>query len=68
MRRAFCQGPEIRRGQRLAESNIDENTLYVKEIFVDQGPSLKRWRGPGPGKSGGDQKENVTYHRVVDER
>jgi len=43
--------------------NIDENTLYVKEIFVDQGPSIEKMAGQSPGKSGGNQKENVTYHR-----
>ncbi|MCD6153524.1 MAG: 50S ribosomal protein L22 [Syntrophobacterales bacterium] len=31
--------------------NIDENILYVKETFVSQGPSLKRWRARAQGRA-----------------
>lgn len=31
--------------------NIDENVLYVREIFVDQGPTLKRWRARAQGRA-----------------
>ncbi|MCD6486297.1 MAG: 50S ribosomal protein L22 [Syntrophobacterales bacterium] len=31
--------------------NMDENVLYVKEIFVDQGPTLKRWRARAQGRA-----------------
>ena len=36
--------------------NIDENILFVKEIFVDQGPSLKRWRARAQGRAAAIKK------------
>jgi large subunit ribosomal protein L22 len=36
--------------------NIDENILYVKEIFVDHGPSLKRWRARAQGRAAAIKK------------
>jgi large subunit ribosomal protein L22 len=35
---------------------IDENILYVKEAFVDQGPSLKRWRARAQGRAASIRK------------
>jgi large subunit ribosomal protein L22 len=35
---------------------MDENILYVKEIFVDQGPSLKRWRARAQGRAAAIKK------------
>ncbi len=43
--------------------NIDENILYVKEIFVDQGPSLKRWRARAQGRAAPIRKR--TSHITV---
>lgn len=37
-------------------ANIDENVLYVKEVFVDQGPSLKRWRARAQGRAAAIKK------------
>ncbi|MFP3870873.1 MAG: 50S ribosomal protein L22 [Syntrophobacteria bacterium] len=36
-----------------AEQNpaIDVDTLYVKRIFVDEGPSMKRWRPRAMGRA-----------------
>ena len=48
--------------------NIDENTLYIKEIFVDQGPSLKRWRARAQGRAAGIKKRTSHITVVVDER
>lgn len=48
--------------------SIDENTLYVKEIFVDQGPSLKRWRARAQGRAAGIKKRTSHITVVVDER
>jgi large subunit ribosomal protein L22 len=48
--------------------NIDENTLYVKEIFVDQGPSLKRWRARAQGRAAGIKKRMSHITVVVDEK
>lgn len=35
---------------------MDENILHVKEIFVDQGPSLKRWRARAQGRAASIKK------------
>jgi len=43
--------------------NIDENILYVKEVFVDQGPSLKRWRARAQGRAAPIKKR--TSHITV---
>ena len=37
-------------------AHIDENTLYVKEAFVDQGPCLKRWRARAQGRAASIKK------------
>jgi large subunit ribosomal protein L22 len=47
--------------------NIDENILYVKEIFVDQGPSLKRWRARAQGKAAGIKKRSSHITVILDE-
>jgi len=47
--------------------NIDENILYVKEIFVDQGPSLKRWRARAQGRAAGIKKRTSHITVVLDE-
>ena len=31
--------------------NIDEDTLYIKRIFVDGGPTMKRWRARAMGRA-----------------
>ncbi|MBW2557387.1 MAG: 50S ribosomal protein L22 [Deltaproteobacteria bacterium] len=43
--------------------NMDENVLYVKEVFVDQGPSLKRWRARAQGRAAAIKKR--TSHITV---
>ena len=43
--------------------NIDENVLYVREVFVDQGPSLKRWRARAQGRAAAIKKR--TSHITV---
>jgi len=48
--------------------HIDENILYVKEIHVDQGPSLKRWRARAQGRAAGIKKRTSHITVVVDER
>ncbi|MCE5210377.1 MAG: 50S ribosomal protein L22 [Deltaproteobacteria bacterium] len=47
--------------------NIDENILYVKEIFVDQGPSLKRWRARAQGRAAGIKKRTSHITVILDE-
>jgi large subunit ribosomal protein L22 len=48
--------------------NIDENILYVKEIYVDQGPSLKRWRARAQGRAAGIKKRTSHITIILDER
>lgn len=31
--------------------NIDVDTLYIKRIFVDGGPTMKRWRARAMGRA-----------------
>lgn len=47
--------------------NIDENVLYVKEIFVDQGPSLKRWRARAQGRAAAIKKRMSHITVILDE-
>ena len=37
-----------------AENNfeLDSDNLYVSEIFVNQGPTMKRWRAGSQGRAG----------------
>ncbi len=44
--------------------NIDESILFVKEIFVDQGPSLKRWRARAQGRAA-SIKKRMSHITVV---
>jgi large subunit ribosomal protein L22 len=48
--------------------NIDENILYVKEVFVDQGPSLKRWRARAQGKAASIKKRTSHITVILDEK
>jgi large subunit ribosomal protein L22 len=47
--------------------NIDEKILYVKEIFVDQGPTLKRWRARAQGRAAGIKKKSSHITVILDE-
>jgi len=48
--------------------NIDESILYVKEIFVDHGPSLKRWRARAQGRAASIKKRMSHITIVLDEK
>lgn len=47
--------------------NIDEKVLYVKEAYVDQGPSLKRWRARAQGRAAAIKKRMSHITVVLDE-
>jgi len=47
--------------------DIDENILYVKKIFVDQGPALKRWRARAQGRAASIKKRMSHITIVLDE-
>lgn len=48
--------------------NIDDSILYVKEIFVDQGPSLKRWRARAQGRAASIKKRMSHITIILDEK
>jgi large subunit ribosomal protein L22 len=48
--------------------NIDENILFVKKVFVDQGPSLKRWRARAQGRAAAIKKRTSHITVVLDEQ
>jgi large subunit ribosomal protein L22 len=47
--------------------NIDENILFVKAVFVDQGPSLKRWRARAQGRAAAIKKRTSHITVILDE-
>lgn len=47
--------------------DVDENVLYVKKIFVDQGPALKRWRARAQGRAASIKKRMSHITIVLDE-
>lgn len=47
--------------------NVDENILYIKKIFVDQGPSLKRWRARAQGRVAPIKKRMSHITVILDE-
>jgi len=47
--------------------NIDDRVLYVKAIFVDQGPTLKRWRARAQGRAAGIKKRMSHITVILDE-
>jgi large subunit ribosomal protein L22 len=47
--------------------NVDENILYVKKIYVDQGPSLKRWRARAQGRVAPIKKRMSHITVILDE-
>jgi large subunit ribosomal protein L22 len=71
--RKYAAGP-VRKVLQSALANakqnpdIDENILFVKEIFVDQGPSLKRWRARAQGRAAAIKKRMSHITVVLDEQ
>lgn len=47
--------------------NIDVDTLYIKKIFVDGGPSLKRWRPRAMGRATRILKRTSHITVILDE-
>jgi large subunit ribosomal protein L22 len=47
--------------------NIDVDTLYVKKIFVDGGPTLKRWRPRAMGRANRILKRSSHITVILDE-
>ena len=50
------------------KKTIDLDRLYVKAIWVDEGPVLKRWRPRAQGRAFGVRKRTSHMNVVLDER
>ncbi len=57
-----------REGASRAGQRLDEGTLYVSEAFVDEGPTLKRFRPRAQGRAGQILKRTSHITVVVSER
>jgi large subunit ribosomal protein L22 len=47
--------------------NVDVDTLYVKKIFVDGGPTMKRWRPRAMGRANRILKRSSHITVILDE-
>ena len=47
--------------------NIDIDTLYIKRIFVDGGPTMKRWRARAMGRATKILKRSSHITVILDE-
>lgn len=47
--------------------NVDVDTLYVKKIWVDEGPTAKRWRARAQGRAYRINKRTSHITVVLDE-
>ena len=50
------------------KKTMDLDKLYVKSIWIDQGPVLKRWRPRAQGRAYGIRKKTSHINVVLDER
>lgn len=46
----------------------DKNNLFIKEIKVDQGPTLKRWRARAMGRAGAIKKKTSHVSLILGEK
>ncbi len=49
------------------DKSIDVDTLYVKTVFVNQGPTLKRWQPKPMGRAGRIRKRTCHVTVVLSE-
>lgn len=49
------------------KSEIDVDTLYVKNVFVDEGPTAKRWRPRAMGRATRIRKRTSHVTIILDE-
>lgn len=55
-------------GARRGGQRLDESALYIKEAFVDEGPTMKRFRPRAQGRAGRILKRTSHITVVVAER
>jgi len=48
--------------------NMDEEKLYVAEVIVNQGPTMKRWRAGAQGRAGKILKRSSHITVVIKEK
>jgi large subunit ribosomal protein L22 len=48
--------------------NLDEKKLYIKKIFVNEGPKLKRYRAASRGRAVEIQKKTSHITIILDEK
>jgi len=48
--------------------NLDEENLFVSDIFVNEGPTLKRWRPRAMGRAAAIRKRTCIVEVFVDDR
>ncbi|MBW1989482.1 MAG: 50S ribosomal protein L22 [Deltaproteobacteria bacterium] len=51
-----------------SQTNMDVDSLVIKNIYADQGPTLKRWRPRAQGRVGRILKRTSHITVVLDER
>jgi large subunit ribosomal protein L22 len=49
------------------DSNVDLDVLYIKRIYADQGPTLKRWRPRAQGRATRIRKRTSHLTVILDE-
>ena len=49
-------------------SDVDVDTLYIKRVYADEGPTLKRWRPRAVGRATRIRKRTSHLTVVLDER
>ena len=50
------------------KKTFDLDKLYVKKVWVDEGPSLKRWRPRAQGRAFGVKKKTSHINVILGER
>jgi large subunit ribosomal protein L22 len=66
---AYLVGKTLKSALANAEQNpnIDVDTLYIKRIFVDEGPTMKRWRPRAMGRATRILKRSSHITVILDE-
>ncbi|RLC30845.1 MAG: 50S ribosomal protein L22 [Deltaproteobacteria bacterium] len=49
-------------------SNVDVDALYIKQIYADEGPTLKRWRPRAQGRASRIRKRTSHLTVILDEK
>ena len=50
------------------DTNVDVDTLYIKQIYANEGPTLKRWRPRAQGRATRIRKRTSHLTVILDEK